>query len=272
MKLFSFTQVLFIALVFLLSSCIKTDDVSFAELESVDIISPQETGANAIAVGFTESEIQDIGEIHNQYLAGAYSKLKTDVKQTKLEQVREYFTNLNVDISSTGYTSETLFKMSADAHYNLKANGYFLAQKQLEVENLNSYLELIYDEIDGATSLESFEHRMDALYSSISQDETLEESEIEAVKVTIVVTKNSAALWMPESMGGEGLTSTPEIGPEAKWNWGNAILGDAVGAMSVMAEIGVAGAVLGAVPGTNVAIGLAVGISAGIGSAIGGLT
>lgn len=260
-----FAALFFAALVVV--SCSKSEDILADEHLKVESVFGE-----IKAIGLTESDIENIGMVHNFYLKAAYDQLDQNSKYSKENQIEEYFKALDLDISSTGYNSESLYEMSYQSHITLKNSDFFLGHKSLDNTNLNSYLAIIYDELEKSSSSSEFDTRMNDLYDSVSSDTNLNEFEIEAIKVTIVVSKNSANIWMPESLGGQGLTSTGSLGIGAKWNWGNAVLGDISGAMSVMAELGIAGAVLGTVPGTNVAIGLAVGVSAGIGSAIGGLT
>lgn len=221
--------------------------------------------------GLSDSDIDAIGDTHGWYLQHSYAQLSSTSSSTEAHQLGAYFSNLEVDLSNVSYTPKSLYSMSVQKHYALKQNGFFLsASDYSNPQMLNAYLELIFDDVDRASDFQDFRIRMDRLDQQVKSDKGLTGFEVETVLVTISVAKSSVKLWMPPHMGGEGLSAPSKH--LAKWNWGNAVLGDISGAMAVMAELGVAGAVLGSVPGTNAAIGLAVGISSGIGSAIGGLT
>ena len=222
------------------------------------------------AFGFTDEEITAIGDIHDYYLKASYEQLSTNSPMTERNQLGEYFSNLNIDLSKLSHTPKSLYSMSLRKYEIMKENNYLLTESEYDNHQvLNDYLQVIYNAVDQTSSFKDFRERMDLLYHNVKSDTRLTEFEAEAVKVTISVAKSSVRLWMPSYMGGEGLS--PPSTQHAKWNWGNAVLGDISGAMSAMAELGIAGAVLGSVPGTNAAIALAVGVSSGIGSAIGGL-
>lgn len=266
MKFFSLSIASILAISLFFSACQEELGLVSAETHSVE--TDIANGVHTVAVGFSESEIQEIGKIHNEYLLESYSALDADSKVSKEEQIANYFKNLDVDISSTGYTMESLYEFSVQSYNKLSNNEFLLSNKNTSTV-LDEYLRQIYSELNSALSLDDFISSTQDLYDDVSFSTNISNAEIEAVKVTIVVAQNSASLWMPESMGGEGLTSTPNSA--TKWNWGGAVAGDIGGAMSVMAELGLAGAILGSVPGTNGAIALAVGVSAAIGSALGGI-
>jgi hypothetical protein len=270
MKYLSTIATIFLVAFIFFVSCDKNSDILSPNLAETSV--EVETFSEVKAIGLTESEIQNIGEVHNHHLVSAYNKLDGDLKLSQEAQIEEYFTNLDLDISSTGYDANSLYTASFEAHEQFKVNEYLLINTDLNCTELNSHLEIIYSELEQATSFSSFVSAMDDLYSSVATDESLSDFEKEAIKVSIVVSKSSAELWMPTDMGGSGLTSSGVISTGNKWSWRNALIGDISGVIGVMAELGVAGAVLGTVPGTNVAIGIAVGVASAVGSAIGGLT
>lgn len=255
---------LLVLLIFGFSSC---------EDQNADQFLPATGYLKITAFGLSDTEIDNIGKLHNEVLISSYEGIELVKPENKAAHVREHFYNLDLDIHSTGYDAKSLYDASEQWYHQSKENNFLIRNENLNTAYLNKYLELIYDELSKTTSIQDFEGRMNNLEASLQGDDDLKLFEIEAIKVSISIAKNSAGVWMPTSMGGIGLTSNGIVTSiEKKWNWGGMVLGDISGAMSVMAELGVAGAVLGTVPGTNAAIGVAVAVSSGIGSAIGGLT
>lgn len=219
----------------------------------------------------SQSDIKDVGSLHNKYVQEAYSSINCSNDCRGL--VINYFENIDGKFGKWDKTFENIVDEGVRIHDELNKVNYDLsAWKQNPLsQKASSYIDLIDDAIDKTKDLSSFNGQMNTNSAQASKE--LSCKDLETVQVAISVAKSSAKLWMPKNMGGNELTP-PNHGLKRKWSWSwrNAVKSDIAAAAGYFFSLAGVLAATSAAPPANAAIAVGIAIASGVASAIGGTT
>lgn len=232
-----------------------------------------------------------IGELHNQYIIAAYSKLKSvrsraSQRTQTLDQYREQiineFENISYDPTPLGITHEAFINRAVNLTDSLSIYQYDVRNWDYTyvTQNASTYVGRILSEGENAQTLSDINQVLNTIASDANAN--LSGVDLDIVKGTIEIARSSAYLWAPESQGGYDLytktfgtsgtggRSSVSSRVQLSW-WKRAFIGDVSASSQYFLGMGVGLAVGLATPGTNAAILGGWAISAGIGSAFAAL-
>lgn len=201
---------------------------------------------------FNQSQIDNIGVLHNHYLSEAISNVNFDS-----DNIQDEINNVFYEITSNG------LELTQSEKENLLNSSY--DYEFISSHLSNSALSLIDESIDYVNNTDNFtffefQEQID-LWELIANN-SLDEKEIDAILIYLSVLEKSAEFWMPTDLGGSGEGTPTVANASASDNiatWKRCLIADAVGATGVFLQIGLA---LCATPVTLTALAAAVGFGA----------
>lgn len=233
-------------------------------------IAPEST-SRPDCFGFTSSELESIGTIHNQYLTQVYEAVDFTACNNCRDAIIEEFKRLDVDVSGLGISLDSLINQSVRIYDGLESPDIRNWSNSPFNQTTQSYLNSIMDAFDSATSYSGYLRSLSTLQTTVNNDNSLSCLDLEIINATIEVAKNSAYLWMPESAGGLNYYAIAhQNSVEPRWSWRNAFASDVASCAASMFELAGVLALTSVAPPANAAIAIGIGINAAVGSAIGG--
>lgn len=232
----------------------------------------------------------NIGILHNDYVSDAYSKVDLSDKGKAREQFVNYFVSIQFDARPMGISNEDFFSIVKNNNEELSAADYdFRKLNNPSIsKNVRSLMIRILNFSDTITNLDEYNSNLDVIQKEANG--VLNCEDLNTITGAIIIAKNSASLWAPKEIGGQGLYDAKIVadlnnlkysdyafenlkgGPNAnqvimlRW-WQRALIGDVSGAAQYFTGIGIAGAAGLGVPGANGVILGGAAIATGLGSA-----
>lgn len=206
----------------------------------------------------------DIGNTHNSILS--------DLMQAGTrEKMNAVILNLNYDPSELNMDKRTFLQKIEDSYFEMKRYGTDVNSMPdyLVSANVKPFLIQLVNATASIQSLSDYNTKLDNILLTANSQLTC--LDLDQLKATITISKNSAYTWAPKAMGGQGFYDTYSSSnlTSRRW-WESAIYGDMMGAMGAVHALGIFAVVGGAfTPGANVVILVGIGVSAGLGSAYG---
>lgn len=216
----------------------------------------------------------DFVELNNQYVIALYGEVDFSNLHNVKAQILNNFGNMPIDASAFQMSEQKFKDIVLIANLQLANYKYDLRQwsnNPISQSISYSYIIKILDEIDRVTSLRAFNVNLSFIEQKAKANLTC--NDLDIVLGTIEVAKNSAKLWAPTSIGGDGLFdySFGSNAPMQTMSWQRAIIGNASASALHFLTLGVGPAVSKATPGANAAILAGWALAAAVGFACGAL-
>ncbi len=240
-------------------------------------VNPSEEPIELDCVGFSKSELESVGTLHNQLVIEAYEKVDFLSCENCIDEVITAFSEIEIDLTGIDLSKNVIIEEAVLLYQNLSEIHFDLRNWSDSLPfspESYQYLIILMEEIDAMENFYNFEVAMDYLQLVIEADNSLNCFDVELLTGTIEVAKNSAYLWTPVEHGGLNLYSIPHEGStqsRVSWNWRRAVKGDVSASASYFLGMGIGLAAGLLTPGTNAGIIGMWAIGAGITSALAGL-
>lgn len=206
---------------------------------------------------WTDSQIDSIGVIHNDFLEKVYlPTIQSGYKDpAKLRELTKFMAaqypveglSVGQKDSLIAYSDNVYDRIYNQTNSTLQYNNWVGHPFS---NNLMVYLTALQNQANNAESYTQYVSAVNNLVSKAVRDTSLSCKELQTVKVTASVAKNSAYVWMPTWMGGLGWYDTygaPVVQGKKKWSWTNALGGDLAAASVMCFEVAIAGAMTGGI-------------------------
>ncbi len=209
--------------------------------------------------GFSSTEIGDIGSLHNQVVVNVFDGFNFSAFDL-LTQAKSQFA-----AAYPGLTSGEI-----DDFFTLGMSEVDLEdhdEKLDDVTLVHTYYDNLLYILENSSDLSSLQSSLQSLKGDVNNN--LSCTDLDFMLVCLSITINSATLWSPTTLGGDGLYDSVTISKgitgianDRDWTWRSVVKGDLAGATSAFFSYG-----LGlTVPGTNAAVAGVIGYSAAAGS------
>lgn len=209
--------------------------------------------------GFSSSEIDSIGIMHNQVVTTVFGNFNFSA----LNPITELKSRFAVEYSGISSTTLNGYFTSGGSGFDIDAN-----ISQFSDQNLvSTYFNDIIYYIDNSANMTSLQTSLSTLKGLAETN--LACSDLDFILVCISVASNSADLWSPTTIGGDGFYDTIDglkiISGEvqSRWIWRDVVKGDLTGAAGAFFAYGFGLAI----PGANAAIAADIAFASAYGSA-----